>query len=106
MQNLSAPPRRVKPDEQNIAFQNVNRRLLSQAPQFLLQLFPLGVLKPPRFYIGSLSGEAGKSLVVHLTRGFWIDFATGQKGGDLISLYAALHNISQTQALQTLNKDY
>lgn len=32
------------------------------------------------------------SFKVNLRKGFWSDFATGDKGGDFISLYAYLHN--------------
>lgn len=52
---------------------------------------------------GNLSGGAGKSLAVNLTTGLWSDFSSGDKGGDLISLYAAIYtNGDQAQAAREL----
>lgn len=45
------------------------------------------------------------SFMVNLKKGCWADFATGDKGGDLISLYAYLHGISQSQAARCLSKE-
>ncbi len=39
---------------------------------------------------------------VNVTTGKWADFATDAKGGDLISLYAYLNNLSQQDALQDI----
>ncbi|NYT76539.1 hypothetical protein H0A71_06010 [Alcaligenaceae bacterium] len=39
---------------------------------------------------GNLRGDAGKSLAVNLSTGVWADFSTDERGGDLISLYAAI----------------
>lgn len=38
------------------------------------------------------------SFSVSITKGAWSDFATGDKGGDLISLYAYLHSLSMVDA--------
>jgi len=38
------------------------------------------------------------SFSINLETGRWADFATGVKGGDFISLYAFIKNISQAQA--------
>lgn len=42
-------------------------------------------------------GKAG-SFSVNLASGVWADFATGDKGGDLVSLYAYLHGLNQGEA--------
>lgn len=42
------------------------------------------------------------SFSVNLNTGAWADFATGDKGGDAISLYAYLNNASQLEAAQAL----
>ena len=42
------------------------------------------------------------SFKVNLHSGKWADFATGEKGGDLISLAAWLFDLSQTQAAEEL----
>lgn len=48
--------------------------------------------------VGSLMNEPGESLAVDLQNGIWKDYATGEKGGDLISLWAAMHRIEQLEA--------
>lgn len=42
------------------------------------------------------------SFSVNLNTGVWADFATGDKGGDLVSLYAYLHGLSQGDAARAL----
>lgn len=46
-------------------------------------------------------GKAG-SFSVNLNSGVWADFATGDKGGDLVSLYAYLHGMGQGDAARAL----
>lgn len=45
------------------------------------------------------------SFKINLRRGVWFDFATGEGGGDLISLYAYLNNIRQGQAAHRIAKE-
>lgn len=42
------------------------------------------------------------SFKISLKSGKWIDFATGDKGGDIISLYAYVNGITQSEALLAL----
>ncbi len=61
-------------------------RLQSQALAVCEMLFPNGKKTGAEWKIGSIAGEAGGSLGVHLTgdrAGVWQDFATGDKGGIL-----------------------
>jgi len=44
------------------------------------------------------SDQRKGSFKVNLKSGRWSDFATGQRGGDLISLAAYLHRLNQTDA--------
>ena len=46
------------------------------------------------------------SFKINITNGKWADFATSDYGGDLISLYAYLNNISQIQAARKLKGEY
>lgn len=56
-----------------------------------------------REYVCSdLSGGKGDSTSVNMTTGKWADFATGDKGGDLVSLVAASLNCSQLDAAREL----
>jgi putative DNA primase/helicase len=47
---------------------------------------------------GSLRGEPGASCKVNLRTGRWADFATGEKGGDPVSLAAVIHGLTQAEA--------
>lgn len=42
------------------------------------------------------------SFKINIRTGQWSDFATSDRGGDLISLYAYLTNVSQVQAAKDL----
>jgi hypothetical protein len=56
----------------------------------LAHLFPSGRVDGGEYCVGSLRGEAGDSLKIHLNgKGcVWQDFATGERGGDLLDLWA------------------
>jgi hypothetical protein len=45
------------------------------------------------------------SFKVNLNTGRWADFATGDRGGDLISLLAYLQGVSQTEAARLLARE-
>jgi RecA-family ATPase len=66
-------------------------RLESRKLDVLTHLFPAGCVSGAEYCVGSLSGESGESLKVHLngSKGpVWKDFATGDSGGDLLDLWA------------------
>ncbi|MDR0251107.1 MAG: hypothetical protein LBI35_07370 [Burkholderiales bacterium] len=48
------------------------------------------------------SDQREGSFSINLNTGAWADFATDDKGGDLISLYAYLNNVSQGEAAKAL----
>jgi twinkle protein len=75
----------------------LNARVRSVAKHLL----PNGVEKSHEWRVGSLDGEAGQSLGVHLSgvkAGVWADFSTGEVG-DLIDLWAQSKRISLSDAL-------
>lgn len=86
----------------SINFDVINARLLSDYLGTLKQWLPNGKKIGPNWCVGSLSGEPGESLKIHARKGAWSDFATGEKGGDPVSLYAALHGIGQGEAAKRL----
>ena len=45
------------------------------------------------------------SFKINLASGLWADFATGDKGGDPISLYAYINGLSQIAAARALASD-
>ena len=64
--------------------------LAARAEELCRELLPGGRREGPEWKVGSLAGEPGKSMAVHLTgakAGIWSDFAAGI-GGDALSLVA------------------
>lgn len=76
--------------------------LLARSPEEVAKhLLPGGKREGHEWRCGSVSGEAGKSLGVHLSgnkAGVWSDFATGQTG-DLLDLWREAKNISLPEAM-------
>ena len=89
----------------SINFDAINARLLSDYLGILKQWLPNGKKIGAYWCAGSLNGEEGESLKVHARKGVWSDFATGEKGGDPVSLYAAIHGIGQGEAAKRLGGD-
>lgn len=77
--------------------------LLARSFELVPSWLPNGTLAGDEWQVGSVSGEAGKSLKANLKTGVWSDFADRRKGGsDLISLYAAINGISYKSAVEAL----
>lgn len=79
----------------------VKRLLASRAQAVAEYLLPNGIKDGNEWRVGSVAGEKGKSLGVHLAgakAGVWADFASGE-GGDLLDLWMAVHRVSLVQAL-------
>lgn len=86
-------------------FERVALALHTNIESVLAQWFPSGTVKGKEFNIGSIAGEAGQSLRISIRGerlGFWSDFAEGEAGRDLISLYAYKHGISNGKACKQL----
>jgi hypothetical protein len=88
-----------------IAFEVLASHLLATALEHLQSWLPNGRRQGREWCVGSLGGEAGQSLKINIDTGRWQDFATGEKGGDLTSLYAALRGLSQADAAKELGSD-
>lgn len=73
----------------SIPFEQISAAALSQADRLLATWFPRGRKVGREFKIGNLAGDPGDSLCINLDTGLWSDFATGERGGDLIDLRAA-----------------
>lgn len=79
----------------------IKSQLAARAESIARELFPAGQKHGAEWCVGSISGEKGQSLKIHLTgdkAGVWTDFATGD-AGDLLDLYCAAKNASLTAAL-------
>lgn len=85
-----------------IDFAAVNAAALSALPSLLQRWFPTGFRVGPEFKVGNLRGDPGDSLSINLNSGRWADFASDEKGGDPVSLYAAMHRIDQAEAAKAL----
>jgi putative DNA primase/helicase len=83
-------------------FDGLARQLLASAETHLASWLPAGRKRGNSWVAGDLSGAAGQSLKINLATGAWSDFATGDHGSDLVSLYGAINSISMGEAYRQL----
>jgi putative DNA primase/helicase len=88
--------------KQEISYTEMNSAAL--AAGFPAQWYPHAKRCGQSLRIGNLAGDPGASLWICLRTGAWKDHASGDSGGDLISLYAARENIGQNEAKQRLSE--
>jgi len=89
-----------------VDFESINRAALAVLPAILRRLLPDGriiggeyvALNPTR------SDRRRGSFKINLRSGRWSDFATGDKGGDPVSLCAYVEGVSQGEAARLLAK--
>ncbi len=83
-----------------IDFETVNRAALAVLPAILFRLAPGGKVLGGEYVVRNPTRADHRpgSFKVNLRTGRWCDFATGDKGGDPISLYAYIENCSQCDA--------
>ena len=65
-------------------------------------LLPNGRRKANEWHIGSVDGEAGSSMRVHLgdgKAGLWADFSSGEKGSNLLELWRVVKGVTFKEAL-------
>jgi len=72
----------------------------------LTHICPGGTIHGNEYQAGAITGGPGKSFSFNLQTGKWADFATGEKGGDIISLYAQVNRINNAEAARTLQEQY
>ena len=85
-----------------IDFADLARALLDRAETLVPQWLPGGTRKGAEWVCADLGGGAGGSCSVNLVTGVWADFSGEDRGGDLISLYAAISGLNQGQAARQL----
>jgi putative DNA primase/helicase len=83
-------------------FEAINAAALARLPDVLARLLPGGRLIGREWTCGSLAGEPGASCKVNIATGRWADFATAERGGDVIALAAAVWRVSQSEAARRL----
>ncbi|MGA0002184.1 MAG: hypothetical protein ACO3IZ_11115, partial [Steroidobacteraceae bacterium] len=86
-------------------FNTLAQRLLISAETLVPQWLSGGRRRGHEWVCGDLAGGEGDSCSVNLLSGRWADFATNERGGDLIGLYAAIHEISMGDAYRELSDE-
>ena len=88
-----------------IRFDALADALLSRAEQLVPAWLPGGRRAGHEWVCAGLHGGEGRSCSVNLLKGRWSDFASDEKGGDLVSLYAAIHGLDQGKAAVAVARD-
>jgi putative DNA primase/helicase len=88
----------------SLDFAGINARLLASAEHYVQQWIPGGKLQGAEYVVTNpkrADGHKG-SFKINCDEGVWKDYASGDGGADLISLYAWLNNLKQGEAARTL----
>ena len=95
-----------KDQNKSINFKKIAGIALLHAPAVLRRLLPDGRVIGSEFVARNprRADRRPGSFKVSLTNGRWCDFATGDRGGDLIALVAYIENLSQVEAARSLSK--
>jgi hypothetical protein len=89
-----------------VDFDIINHEALSLLPAIIQRLLPNG-RREGREYVALNPRRVDRhlgSFRANLSTGRWADFATGDKGGDVISLVAYVKSISQYEAAKGLSE--
>jgi hypothetical protein len=99
---IFVPPR--EPTQRTIAFRRIADAALGRAESIVQRWLPDGKREGAEWVaINPRRTDNRKgSFKINLKTGRWGDFATGDRGGDLISLASYLHRISQAEAAKRL----
>lgn len=97
----------TRPKLPPIKFEALAKALLDRAETLVPNWLPGGLRRGHEWVCGSLRGGPGASCSVNLVNGKWADFAGEEedKGGDLLSLYAAIHGLDQGKAAVEVARD-
>lgn len=79
-------------------FAEIAAALLARAPDVVRHLIPRGRQNGNEYVTGNLHGDRGASLSINTKTGVFKDFASGEGGGDLISLWGAVRGIQNGEA--------
>jgi putative DNA primase/helicase len=81
-----------------IDFKAVAEAALARGESLLAVWLPGGKVANNEYACAGFDGGAGRKLGVNLKSGVWAAFNSDDAGGDLVSLYAAIHGIGQLEA--------
>jgi putative DNA primase/helicase len=93
------------PSSSRIDIGAIARQALGSADRLVELWLPAGKRVGHEWVVGNLHGDAGDSLSINLNSGAWADFAADEKGGDLVSLYAAMHGLKQGEAAREVARE-
>lgn len=84
----------------HIAFKRIASDALDHIDAILARWLPDGQLQSEEYVVRNptRADKQPGSFSINVRRGCWADFATGDRGGDLISLAAYLFQLSQAEA--------
>lgn len=87
-----------------IDFASVNRAALHRLPDMLARWLPGGRIEGREYVVRNPKRHDHRpgSFKINIDNGRWADFATGDRGGDPISLAAYLADCSQVEAARQL----
>ena len=91
-------------NSQQVNFREVNQLAMSYLPSLLSKWLPDGRVSGHEFTALNPKRNDNKagSFKVNLVTGRWSDFATGDRGGDIVSLAAYLADLSQSDAAKAI----
>jgi len=87
-----------------IDFKSIGREALDRSPALLMDLLPGGRIQGLEYVVKNptRSDHSPGSFSINILTGRWCDFATGERGGDLISLVAYIKSLPQGEAARDL----
>lgn len=86
----------------NIDFKDLARVAFMHARRLVADICPGGDMMGREYTCAGVSGGKGTSFRYNVDNGLWADFATDQKGNDLIALMAASYGCSQLEAAKRI----
>lgn len=91
-----------------IDFAAINMSCLSRLPALLASWLPDGTARQGEWVARNPTrhDKTAGSFSINMRTGRWADFATGDGGGDPVSLYAYLNGLSQSDAARALQADW
>jgi hypothetical protein len=102
--STSHSPQAKTPGRRPIDFDRINRVALSALPSLLARWLPGGERHGHEYLVRNprRGDHHPGSFSINIRSGRWADFATGDRGGDPISLTAYLSDLGQYEAAERL----
>lgn len=83
-------------------FDALNANLKTETLELLKSWLPGGKVQGKEYVCATIDGGKGESFSVNIKTGVWKEFAGDLGGADLVSLYAAIHHMTQGEAYLAL----